>query len=391
MAKYRKLGRTSSQRKALIRSQVTALLHNGRIITTEARAKEVRKVAEGLIASAVKECDNFEEVTVKAKVARKDSEGKRVKEVVDGKKVTVYDEVEKTIKKDMPSRLHARREMLKVLYPVVEVKDGKKRSAKEVDLVAKLFDEIVNNNYLNSPDILGPKDDNFRMWGLLIYLIATANVDSIKKTITFEQAATIRPDGGCNIITASVDSESEKEILNITEEFCGPCWNEDELLKLWLVDSKWSDKRVTEYYGGPNIQRDLKLIGRFISGDILSVDEYTYLLEKGYIIKQDGVYELGVVAIKSGEIREKLEKMAYNIKNEVIEKNLNLIREYQALLEPDNMPKNVKIQREYINQYLFSSDAFFCVFSMEYLIESGRLKIVEDKYKKAVGQIVILK
>ena len=140
MAKYRKLGRTSSQRKALIRSQVTALLHNGRIITTEARAKEVRKVAEGLIAAAVKECDNFEEVTVKAKVARKDSEGKRVKEVVDGKKVTVYDEVEKTIKKDMPSRLHARREMLKVLYPV---KEGENKKAKEVDMVAKLFDEIA--------------------------------------------------------------------------------------------------------------------------------------------------------------------------------------------------------------------------------------------------------
>ena len=146
MAKYRKLGRTSSQRKALIRSQVTALLHNGRIITTEARAKEVRKVAEGLIASAVKECDNFEEVTVKAKVARKDSEGKRVKEVVDGKKVTVYDEVEKTIKKDMPSRLHARREMLKVLYTVTEVPTaaaGKKKNTKEVDLTAKLFDEIA--------------------------------------------------------------------------------------------------------------------------------------------------------------------------------------------------------------------------------------------------------
>lgn len=146
MAKYRKLGRTSSQRKALIRSQVTALLHNGRIITTEARAKEVRKVAEGLIAAAVKECDNFEEVTVKAKVARKDSEGKRVKEVVDGKKVTVYDEVEKTIKKDMPSRLHARREMLKVLYPVTEVptaQAGRKKNTKEVDLVAKLFDEIA--------------------------------------------------------------------------------------------------------------------------------------------------------------------------------------------------------------------------------------------------------
>ena len=108
MAGYRKLGRTSSQRKALIRSQVTALLHNGKIVTTEARAKEIRKVAEGLIALAVKEKDNFETVKVTAKVARKDKDGKRVKEVVNGKKVTVYDEVEKEIKKDLPSRLHVK-------------------------------------------------------------------------------------------------------------------------------------------------------------------------------------------------------------------------------------------------------------------------------------------
>ena len=47
MAKYRKLSRTSSQRKALIRGQVTALIANGKIVTTEAKAKEIRKVAEG--------------------------------------------------------------------------------------------------------------------------------------------------------------------------------------------------------------------------------------------------------------------------------------------------------------------------------------------------------
>ena len=146
MAKYRKLGRTSSQRKALLRNQVTALINNGKIRTTEAKAKEIRKIAEGLIALAVKEKDNFEEVKVMAKVARKDKDGKRVKEVVDGKKVTVYDEVEKTIKKDMPSRLHVRRQMLKVLYPVKEVptaQAGKKKNTKEIDLVAKLFDEIA--------------------------------------------------------------------------------------------------------------------------------------------------------------------------------------------------------------------------------------------------------
>ncbi len=146
MAMYRKLGRTSDQRKALIRNQVTALLYNGKIRTTEAKAKEIRKVAEGLIALAVKERDNYEEVTVTAKVPRKDKDGKRVKEVVDGKKVTVYDEVEKKIKKDKPSRLHARRQMLKVLYSVKEVPAeaaGKKRATKEIDLTDKLFTEIA--------------------------------------------------------------------------------------------------------------------------------------------------------------------------------------------------------------------------------------------------------
>ena len=146
MAKYRKLGRTSSQRKALLRNEVTALLNNGKIVTTEQKAKEIRKIAEPLIAMAVRERDNFEEVTVKAKVARKDKDGKRVKEVKDGKKVTVYDEIDKTIKKDKPSRLHARRQMLKVLYPVKEVpaaQAGRKKNTKQVDLVAKLFDEIA--------------------------------------------------------------------------------------------------------------------------------------------------------------------------------------------------------------------------------------------------------
>ena len=146
MAKYRKLSRTSDQRKALLRSQVTQLIYNGKIKTTEARAKEVRKIAEHLITLAVKEKDNFEEITVKAKVARKDKDGKRVKEVVDGKKVTVYDEIDKTVKKDSPSRLHARREMLKVLYPVTEIPAdaaGKKNATKKIDLTDKLFTEYA--------------------------------------------------------------------------------------------------------------------------------------------------------------------------------------------------------------------------------------------------------
>ena len=76
MAKYRKLGRTSDQRKALLRNQVTSLIYNGKIMTTEAKAKEIQKIVEGVIAKAVKEKDNYELVKVQAKVAVKDKDGK---------------------------------------------------------------------------------------------------------------------------------------------------------------------------------------------------------------------------------------------------------------------------------------------------------------------------
>ena len=152
------------------------MINNGKIVTTEAKAKEVQKIVDGLIALAVKEKDNFETVKVTTKVARKDKDGKRVKQIVDketgkvlaeshrdkdgklvkienGVTVTVYDEVEKEIKKDMPSRLHARRQMMKVLYGVTEVPStnaGKKKGTKSVDMPKKLFDEIapkyVNRN-----------------------------------------------------------------------------------------------------------------------------------------------------------------------------------------------------------------------------------------------------
>ena len=149
MAQYRKLGKTASQRKAMLRGLVTSLLLNGKIETTEARAKEARKIAEGLIALAVKEKDNFETVTVTAKVPKKDKDGKRVKTVVDGKKVTEFEEVQKTIQKDSPSRLHARRQMLKVLYGA-KTADAKGKKMVDVDMPKKLFEEVapkyVNRN-----------------------------------------------------------------------------------------------------------------------------------------------------------------------------------------------------------------------------------------------------
>ena len=128
----RKLGRSSDQRVALLRNQTTALLWNGKIITTETRAKEVRSIAEKLITLAVREYENSETV---------EKERRNEKSQVVTKEVVV----------DKPSKLAARRQIMAYLYDVPEFK-SKKESKSEYrertadrahPVVEKLFRDIA--------------------------------------------------------------------------------------------------------------------------------------------------------------------------------------------------------------------------------------------------------
>jgi large subunit ribosomal protein L17 len=130
----------------MLRSLTTQLLYHGKIKTTETRAKEVRRVAERLITLAVKERDNFTTETVTVKVPQKDKDGKRIKEMQNGRRVTVFNEVEKSIKKDQPSRLNARRKILSVLYPVTQTPENNRKmrsQSKEIDMAALMFDKVA--------------------------------------------------------------------------------------------------------------------------------------------------------------------------------------------------------------------------------------------------------
>ena len=114
MAINRKLVRPTDQRLAILKNQTTDLLVHGKIETTESRAKEVKSIADSLIALAIKEKDNFEEVEVKVVKAKLDSKGKKETEKVTSKNGKEYLRVVKTEtmekrQKDMPSRLNARR------------------------------------------------------------------------------------------------------------------------------------------------------------------------------------------------------------------------------------------------------------------------------------------
>ena len=142
MATNRKLGKPTDIRLAMLKTQVTDLMLHGKIQTTEARAKEVKSIADSLISLAVKEKDNFEMVDVKVSKAKLDSKGNKVTELVKSKNGKEYLKVvrEETMEKrqkDMPSRLNARRKMMKSLN---KVKDSE---GNNVDLTAKLFNEIA--------------------------------------------------------------------------------------------------------------------------------------------------------------------------------------------------------------------------------------------------------
>ncbi len=142
MARNRKLGRTTDQRLAMLKTLTTDFLLYGKIETTEARAKEVKSIVDSLISLAVKEKDNFEMVDVKVSRAKLDDKGNKVTEKVKSKNDKEYlrvvrEEVTESRQKDMPTRLNARR---KIMRKTNKVKDSE---GKNIDLPSKLFNEIA--------------------------------------------------------------------------------------------------------------------------------------------------------------------------------------------------------------------------------------------------------
>ncbi len=142
MPEQRKLGRATDQRKAMLKGLVTSLLEKGKIETTEARAKEVKNIAEKLITIAIKEADNFTSKQVKVSKAKLDSNGNKITKSVTSKNGKKYEVVEREVKTDMvtvdnSSRLAARKQIMNWVYKT-KTADGK-----NINVADKLFDDIA--------------------------------------------------------------------------------------------------------------------------------------------------------------------------------------------------------------------------------------------------------
>ena len=142
MAKNRKLGKPTDQRMAMLKCQTTDMILHGKIQTTLQRAKEVKSIVDSIIALAIKEKDNFEMIDVKVIKAKLDNKGNKITEKAISKNGKEYykvvkEEITEKRQKDMPSRLNARKRMMKMINKV------KNEKGKNIDLLSKLFNEVA--------------------------------------------------------------------------------------------------------------------------------------------------------------------------------------------------------------------------------------------------------
>lgn len=195
----------------------------------------------------------------------------------------------------------------------------------------------------------------------------------------YEEAATVRPDGGHNIACASVLNTGvtpPKYYENI-KQWSGPCWNKVENLTLWQIDTEWSEKRVGESYAN-NVRYDLSLLERFLNDEILSVDEYAHMAKKGYIKMESNPNEqlnasLNIVWIRDKETQKKLLEIGDRLKEKYNDQFKVLKTPFvKAVLE--STPKHLHKMKAYGLQFIFFADGWFLLHCAQELVKNGKLK-----------------
>ena len=271
-----------------------------------------------------------------------------------------------------------------------------------------LYDELTSSGILDDPDIWcgqtdepislteSPKADrNFILWTLIPYIAACSGEKLMDESISFEEVATIRPDGAHNIFHASVvpDEMILPEDYVYMKNWCGPMWNGNGERILWQIDSEWSDRG--EHHGlqySEDAKRILSLYEREFE-DRLSKDEYAWLAERG-CVKTNGDYDgyfkaaWQIVVMASKEIQDKLLAIGERIK-------VKYQTEFDALKTPyaeavlESVPAHLRRIKEYELQFVFHSDGWLLAHCITTLLKNGKLRLPTDEQRKSLSTIIL--
>lgn len=260
----------------------------------------------------------------------------------------------------------------------------------------ELYDALIKENVFDwqgEEMCQSEEDKNYILWALIPYIAAQSGEHLMEHNISFEQASTIRPDGGQNICYATVSNAEVKEPMyaQSMRNWCGPCWNANEDFTLWQIDSQWSERRVDDHYE-IHAGRILSLLS---SGQDkqLSPEEISYLKGMGILKRRyDGEVRFNAclqpVYIMNKEIQNRLLTIGSIIKEKYQ-------KEFEAWKAPyveailKRTPKHLLNMQKFGLQYIYHADGWFILHCMKELVANGKLKPVAEEQKKALSTIII--
>lgn len=271
-----------------------------------------------------------------------------------------------------------------------------------------LYDELTSSGILDDPDIWcgqtdqpislteSPKaDHNFILWTLIPYIAAWSGEKLMDESISFEEVATIRPDGAHNIYHASVvpDEMILPDDYVYMRNWCGPMWNSNGERILWQIDSEWSDRGDGYRLNySEESKRILSLYEREFE-DRLSKDEYAWLAERGYI-KTCGDYDGNfksswqIVVLASNEIRDKLLAVGEKLKAKY-QPDFDALKAPYSKAVLASVPAHLKKVKEYELQFLFNSDGRFLLHCLTTLLNNGKLKTPTEGQRKSLTTLIV--
>jgi len=238
-------------------------------------------------------------------------------------------------------------------------------------------------------------DKNFLLWSLIPYIAAMSGEKLMDSTITFEEVATIRPDGAHNIAHAAVVPEEMKlpEDYVYMRDWCGPYYDTNVEHMLWKVDTEWSGRRIgVNQYEHEVAERVLSLY-EHEEENLLSKEDYAWLSERGYIKfwgDYDGNFKTAwqVVVLRNKGIQNKLLAVGEKIKAKYKDEFDTIKAPYvDAVL--DSVPAHLRKLKEYELQFVFHSDGWFLCHCIVALLNNGKLKPPTEEQKKALTTMIL--
>ena len=274
----------------------------------------------------------------------------------------------------------------------------------------ELYDELVNCDILEDENIFcnqmlqgstkeNPvRDKNFLLWSLVPYIAAMSGEKLMDSTITFEEVATIRPDGAHNIVHADVVPDDLKlsDDYVYMKNFCGPCWfcrNKKSTHMIWSLDTEWSGRR----YEISKRENDYMLrvidLYQHEEENLLSKEDYAWLSERGYI-KTWGDYEghfktaWRIIVLRNKEIKEKLLGIGDKIKEKYKDAFEDIKAPYiEAVL--NSVPTHLRKTKAYELQFIFHSDGWFLLHCVVALLNNGKLTPPTEEQKKTLTTMIL--